>query len=328
LALIGKGIREIATPVLVLRALGLGDALTGVAALRGLRRLYADRPLLLAGTEPFAGWLHRQGLVDDVIPVHDLSDRPPGRSLGPHLAVDLHGRGPQSHRLLLDGEPDGLIAFDCPEVGYCSAVHWRADEHEVDRWCRLVSAAGGQCGRQDLRLGQRETGAGPVIVHPGAASRSRRWPVDRWAEVVSALVADGLRVVLTGGLAERELCARIVRTTCGCEDLSGVQSLDELAATVAGARLVLSADTGVAHLATAYGTASVTLFGPTPPAWWGPAIDPRLHTVLHRAEPGYTGDPHGERPDPALLAISVEQVLGAAWYQLGTAPAGTSRPWT
>jgi ADP-heptose:LPS heptosyltransferase len=115
-------------------------------------------------------------------------------------------------------------------------------------------------------------------------------------------------VVLTGGPAEQELC-RLISKPTGCEDLSGLLDLDSLAETVAGAALLISGDTGVAHLATAVGTPTVTLFGPTPPELWGPAIDPALHAVLYRGTA--PGDPHADRPDPALLAITVQDVLTA-----------------
>ncbi len=141
---------------------------------------------------------------------------------------------------------------------------------------------------------------GAVVLHPGAASGSRRWPVDRFAAVAAALRADGHRVVTTAGPAERELAAA-VGTEVRQPDLTG------LAALVAGAALVVCGDTGVAHLATAYGTPSVLLFGPTPPAEWGPRSGP--HTVLWR---GGRGDPHGAHPDPALLALEVPDVLAAA----------------
>jgi ADP-heptose:LPS heptosyltransferase len=79
---------------------------------------------------------------------------------------------------------------------------------------------------------------------------------------------------------------------------------------------LLSADTGVVHLATALGTRSVTLFGPTPPAWWGPAIDLELHTVLYRGS--RLGDPHAEVPDEALLRVTEAEVLRAARQQLAS----------
>jgi ADP-heptose:LPS heptosyltransferase len=84
----------------------------------------------------------------------------------------------------------------------------------------------------------------------------------------------------------------------------------------------------VAHLASAHGRPSVTLFGPVPPAEWGPPVHPR-HQVLWRAGPGYRGDPHGIRPDPALTASTVADVLGAACRALravrSTGPRAGSR---
>jgi hypothetical protein len=309
-------------PVLVLRALGLGDALTAVPALRGLRRLYGDRPLLLAGPRPVSGWLCRRGLADGVVETSGLSGPAPGASLGPHVAVNLHGRGPQSHRLLLRAAPRTLIGFAYP--GLTDGPAWRADEHEVLRWCRLAPGAGARCDPADLRLGHGDR-SGPVLVHPGAASAARRWPPRCWAAVATALSSDGHPVAVTGSAAEYGLCEDV---TCGAvPNLAGKFGLDGLAATVADARLLLSSDTGVAHLATAFGTPSVTLFGPTPPSLWGPAIDQDIHRVLYAGSG--PGDPHAERIDPALLAIRTGDVVAAARELLtpaGQVAAGTSSP--
>jgi ADP-heptose:LPS heptosyltransferase len=70
---------------------------------------------------------------------------------------------------------------------------------------------------------------------------------------------------------------------------------------------VLSADTGVAHLATALGRPSVVLFGPVSPAEWGPPAGPR-HLALWS---GRLGDPHSDRPDPGLLEIGTREVEAA-----------------
>jgi ADP-heptose:LPS heptosyltransferase len=86
-------------------------------------------------------------------------------------------------------------------------------------------------------------------------------------------------------------------------------SLLELAAVVGGARLVISGDTGVAHLASAYGTPSVVLFGPVSPARWGPPTDPRHQVVWHGDG---TGNPHAAIMDPALGRITVAEVVAAA----------------
>jgi ADP-heptose:LPS heptosyltransferase len=98
---------------------------------------------------------------------------------------------------------------------------------------------------------------------------------------------------------------------------AGRTDLAELAALVAGAALVVCGDTGVAHLATAYRTPSVLLFGPVSPARWGPLAGP--HTVLWKGDGN--GDPHGAVPDPALLALTVAEVLAAATARLDRQPA-------
>ena len=298
--------------VLVLRALGLGDAVSGIAALRGVRRRWPDRELVLAAPAAIGRWLRDLALVDAWLPCDGLaSPLAWPRGARGHVAVNLHGRGPQSHRLLQATLPDALVAFSSKESGFASGPQWCEEEHEVRRWCRLVSSAGGPCGPDDLRL-DRDDDDGMVVVHPGAGSASRRWPAPRWANVARALVDAGEEVVVTGGPTERELC-RQVAAAAGARDLAGRLTLPELAGLVARARLVLCGDTGVAHLATAYATRSVLLFGPTPPDRWGPAIDPQLHTVLWHGVPGGSGpgDPHAASIDPLLADISVDEVLAA-----------------
>jgi ADP-heptose:LPS heptosyltransferase len=79
-----------------------------------------------------------------------------------------------------------------------------------------------------------------------------------------------------------------------------------LAAIVAGAGRVVCGDTGVSHLATAFGTPSVVLFGPTSPKHWGPPPDRREHRALWA---GTQGDPHASVIHPGLLRIEVADVL-------------------
>ncbi|WP_345216668.1 glycosyltransferase family 9 protein [Georgenia halophila] len=314
--------------VLVLRALGLGDAVAGIAALRGLRRAFPGRRLVLAAPRVTGGWLRDLGIVDEVLPSSGLepldrhgesiSDRDGNGDSGAgggesHVAVNLHGRGPQSHRLLTATNPARLIAFGCTEAGHDGPA-WDQEEHEVDRWCRLVRSAGGDCSPEDLRLDPPGERSSDVVLHPGAASGARRWPVDRWVTVARALARTGRPVAVTGSAGEAGLCEEVAAAAPEVRSLAGGLDLPGLADLVARAGLLLSGDTGVAHLATAYGTPSVVLFGPIPPSWWGPAIDPHLHTVLwHAEEPG---DPHADTIDPALEAVTVDEVLSAAEAQL------------
>jgi hypothetical protein len=74
--------------------------------------------------------------------VHEVVDTEPLAPLHPALhgsdvAVNLHGRGPQSTAVLAASSPRRLIAFGEP-----GCPPWVADEHERVRWCRLLEGAG------------------------------------------------------------------------------------------------------------------------------------------------------------------------------------------
>jgi ADP-heptose:LPS heptosyltransferase len=250
---------------------------------------------------------------------------------GGHVAVNLHGRGPQSHRVLQATRPGELIAFGSAEAGH-EGPEWVREEHEVDRWCRLVRSAGGECGRQDLLLIaapepvvlEGENLRDVVVLHPGAASGSRRWPVERWGEVARALTTLGHRVVVTGVESERSLTAAVASRAPEVLDLGGRLTLAQLDSLVANAKVLLSGDTGVAHLATAHRIPSVLLFGPTPPSQWGPSVDAHLHTVLWRDIPGAAADPHSDVVDARLAAVRVDEVVEAARRLLAPSPTVTA----
>jgi len=303
--------------VLVLRALGLGDTVAGIAALRGVRRAWPAGRIVLAAPSRYGGWLRGLGVVDKVLHTQGLArlDWPTGG----HVAVNLHGCGPQSHQLLTATRPARLIAFRCRAAGHDEGPDWSWDEHEVVRWCRLVSGAGGPCCPEDLRLPRLSPINGHIVVHPGAASASRRWPAPRWREVVRSLVDRGHDVAATGDRTERNLCAGIVSGMPRARNLAGRLSVSELAELIAGATVLIAGDTGPAHLATAFGTPSVLLFGPTSPARWGPVIDVDRHAVLWHGGSGH-GDPHAAELDPALARIEVDEVVSVAFELLDRIP--------
>lgn len=305
------------TDVLVLRALGLGDALTGVPALRGLRRAFPDAVLWLAGPREPGAWLRRIGVVDEVLPTTGL--RPlPWHPTG-HLAVDLHGSGPESRAVLAATGPVRLVGFATEGD---DGPAWDPVEHEVERWCRLVRPLGGPCDASDLRLMVPAPRLPPTaVLHPGAASAARRWPESRWAMLAAELAARGLEVIVTGSADEVRLAERVVLSARSAltalfvrlrvRSEAGRLDVDGLARLVAGATVLVCGDTGVAHLATALGTPSVLLFGATSPAECGPALDPELHRVLWHGDAALPAGPRADAPHPALLAIDVPEVLGA-----------------
>ncbi|MTD53392.1 glycosyltransferase family 9 protein [Amycolatopsis pithecellobii] len=299
--------------VLVLRALGLGDLLTAVPALRALHRARPDARLVLAAPEGLRDVVELIDAVDELLPTGGLGALDwPGEP--PSLAVNLHGSGPESIRDLLEGHPRELLTHRHPAFPDQVGLEWRADVHEIDRWCRLLEYGGIQADRDDFRLpeppGPAEI-AGAVVIHPGAAYAARRWPPERYAVVAGELAAAGQDVVVTGTAAELPL-AQEVADRAGLPAsavLAGRTGLAELAALVAAARLVVCGDTGVGHVATAFGTPSVLLFGPTPPRLWGPPPGDGRHVALWV---GDVGDPHAGKPDSGLLMLQPDRVLTAA----------------
>jgi ADP-heptose:LPS heptosyltransferase len=297
--------------VLALRPLGLGDFLTGLPALRALRRAYPDHRLVLAAPPSLGPLARLSGAVDELNPTMPLVPLDDTHA-GADLAVNLHGRGPESHRILLRSRPRRLLAFANAEVPQSAGMpDWSDDEHEVRRWCRLLTEFGIDADPTELGLdaatGVASPEAGATAIHPGAANAARRWPAERFAEVARAERRAGRRVIVTGTAQERELASTVARLA-GLDAgavYAGRTNLVALATLVAGAGRVVCGDTGVAHLATAFATPSVVLFGPTSPARWGPPNDPR-HRVLWA---GLPGDPHGTTPHPGLLLLDVADVL-------------------
>ena len=308
--------RDFRPPLLVLRALGLGDLLTAVPALRALRRAHGELRMTLA----CPAWLHAlarsTGAVDDAIGVDGLDVF--RTRLPPALAVNLHGRGPQSHRRLLAQRPLALIAFAHDDIPQTDGMpRWRAAEHEVSRWCRLLRESGIPSNPDDLDLDDAflrgrapRFAAGATVIHAGASSGARRWPAERFAAVARAETARGRRVVLTGGVDDVAQCATIARDAALPDTaiVAGATSVLELAAIVSVAARVVVGDTGVAHLATALRRPSVVLFGPVSPAEWGPPANRPWHRALWA---GRTGDPHAHTTDRGLLEISVRDVVDA-----------------
>lgn len=321
--------------VLAVRALGLGDLLTAVPALRALADAFPGHERVLATPASLAPLALGAGLCDRV-----LCARPLGqlawRDAPPDVAVNLHGRGPESHAVLRALQAGRTIAFAHPEVPETAGgPRWRPDEHEVARWCRMLSESGIPADPARLDVAQPHgpppaAAHGAVVLHPGAASPARRWPAARWAAVAASLAREGHAVVITGSPDEVPLAREVA---AGAEPgaaavLAGRTSVMDLARAVAVASRVISGDTGIAHLAVALGRPSVTLFGPTPPALWGPPAGRPWHRALWAGE---VGDPHAGEPHAGLLRLQVADVL-AALATLPEAPAPTSArargPWS
>ncbi|HYU44021.1 MAG TPA: glycosyltransferase family 9 protein [Vicinamibacteria bacterium] len=118
-------------------------------------------------------------------------------------------------------------------------------------------------------------GPGFLAVHPGSGARGKNWPAERFASLVEH-VADGRPFVLAEGPADAEAAAPAARLP----SVVHARGLPPrvLGAVLARAGLYVGNDSGISHLAAAWGAPVVTLFGPTDPAQWAP-IGPRVRVI-------------------------------------------------
>jgi ADP-heptose:LPS heptosyltransferase len=232
------------------------------------------------------------------------------------LAVGLQGSGVASNAFVaLLGARD-TVGFIPPGIGIAPGPGtWIPHEphgSEIRRLLGLVPALGGLApdpgALPDERLelprlpaDEAELAAVPrvdtlrageyAIVHPGAADPSRRWPADRFAAVAAALTSRGLRVAVTGTSAEQPVASAVaVAAGPAAIDASGRTTLGALASLVEGARLVVTNDTGVSHVAAARRAPSVVIFTGSERERWAP-LDTELHLAVGKGVPG--GCEHG-----------------------------------
>ena len=122
-----------------------------------------------------------------------------------------------------------------------------------------------------------------VVVHPGASNGSaKRWSPAYWGSLTSRLHDElGAAVVISGTPAEAVIVQEVVRhCTFKPVILAGQTTIPQLGALLKRADLLLSSDSGPAHMAAALGTPQITLFGPTDPAVYAP-INPKAMVVRH-----------------------------------------------
>ncbi len=156
-------------------------------------------------------------------------------------------------------------------------------------------------------------GSQPVIVlHPGANWDHKRWPAVRFAELATRLhLRHAGHVLLTGAPHDRRLIESIqAQLDVPVQILAGEASIRQLAACLDRASVVVTNDTGPAHLTAALSRPLVALYGPTSPTLTGPLGDPRRTTVIHHADccPQIPCFAPNHPSHPGMESISVDEV--------------------
>jgi len=316
----------------VFRGLYLGDLVSATGALRALRRGHPGAELSLVSLPWVTVLAPHLTHVDRLIP-YPGSPGLDGGGTGEEveeflarmraerfdLAVNMHGRGPASTRLVARFGARRTASFvgkDREAVPPLDvALSWDAEEHESRKLLLLAEKVGGISAgpepdllvrREDVQRAETLLPAGlrrPLaLVHPGASVLKKRWPEECFGRAAEALVRRGYEVAVTGSADEKELTRRVSRAATGSRDLGGMTDLSTLIALVGLASIMISNDTGPAHLAYASKTPSVTLFGPTTDVGrWG-SLDRGRNAVLR-------SDPISEVPVGDVLR-SVEALVG------------------
>ena len=212
------------------------------------------------------------------------------RSFDAAVVFTVYSQNPLPTAMLLYQAGVPRIAGYCRENPYGLMTDWLPDpeplsqiRHEVTRQLDLVGALGAPAAGEhfSLRTGpgvaERLAGKlrsrgldaeGPfVVMHPGVSEDKRQYPVACFAEAARQLVHTlGCRIVLTGVASEKPLAEHIRRVAGPASfDLTGALDLEELAALIGTADLVIANNTGPVHLAAAVGTPVVVLYALTNP---------------------------------------------------------------
>ncbi|WP_029685057.1 lipopolysaccharide heptosyltransferase RfaC [Tatumella saanichensis] len=112
--------------------------------------------------------------------------------------------------------------------------------------------------------------AGQYLIFLHATTRdNKHWPEDHWRELIARVTAAGYGVKLPWG-AEHEY-QRALRLAKGYDKVTVLPKLPlaEVATELAGAKAIISVDTGLSHLAAALDRPNITLYGPTDPGLIG-----------------------------------------------------------
>jgi len=119
------------------------------------------------------------------------------------------------------------------------------------------------------RTGIEKGGQRAVALAPGSVWLSKRWPLAHYARLAALLAERGYAVWIAGGRDEKPLAEAILASAPAARDLTGLD-LGDGALALGEADAAVSNDSGALHMAAAFGTPTLALFGPTDPAAWMP----------------------------------------------------------
>ncbi len=285
--------------ILLVKTSSLGDVVHNFPALTDIRRHLPNARIDWVVEEAYAPLVALHPAVNEVIPIavrrwrRTVTRRSTWREfaeLRQRLARRPYDRVIDSQGLvksawiarLASGEHIGLSKQSAREPlaarFYDTTFHIPQNRHAVER-NRMLAAFALNFGIRtpiDYGLNGMPTGshADPsapyaVLLH-GTSRADKEWPEAHWHGLASALQARALGVTLPWGTpSERLRSERLARSVVGAT-VPPRRSIDQVAGTLAAARLVVGVDTGLVHLAVALGVPTVAIFRGSDPALTGP----------------------------------------------------------
>ena len=219
-------------------------------------------------------------------------------------------------------------------------IAMREDQHEIERYLDLMTAAGARAiaaneantfihltdddrtfARHFLMDGDDGRARTIIGFQPGTSltMRWKQWPIERYREVISRVVADQpeSQIILFGSSLEEEMIREMARGLKGRISLAaGKTSVKQVAALIEQCDLLVCNDSGLMHTAVAVGTPVAAIYGPTDFRRTAPLGD--RHTVIRHELPcspcfKLEGDdqvqacPHHD----CLMTITTDEVLHA-----------------
>jgi heptosyltransferase-2 len=279
----------------------VGDSVMTVPALRALRRVLPEAQITLVIRPGTKGIFYEGDFIDEVL----VYDRKGAWSVFGQvrewkrrefdLAVLFQNAFEAALIPFLAGVPVRLgYATESRQALLTHPLplpDWRSSRHEVFYYLYLVTALEQMLfGRSDIcesepdasiQISQsrkaeaaellRTYGVGeaePVVaICPGSInSRAKRWPSDRFAALADRLIESGRRVLLIGSRDELDVSEEVIRRMQKEPVvLTGKTSLDQITAVLDRADLIVTNDTGPAHIGAALGRPTIVIFGPTNP---------------------------------------------------------------
>ena len=156
--------------------------------------------------------------------------------------------------------------------------HIAKQQHAVERTRELFAKSLGYAKPQSQGdyaiaqhfLSERNADAGQYAVFLHATTRDdKHWPEAKWRELIGLLNQAEIRIKLPWGAPHEEARARRLAEGFDYVDVLPRMSLGDVARILAGAKFVVSVDTGLSHLTAALDRPNVTLYGPTDPGLIG-----------------------------------------------------------